>query len=43
MRAATERELDRALGRIGERIERNTLLEIELDPRLKPVTASRHF
>jgi benzoylformate decarboxylase len=41
--AATERELERALARAGDALETNTLLEIELDPALKPVTASRHF
>jgi benzoylformate decarboxylase len=41
--AATERELERALARTGDTLTRNTLLELKLDPAVKPVSASRHF
>ncbi len=41
--AATERELERALARAGAALRDNTLLEIKLDPALKPTTAARHF
>ncbi|HET7595475.1 MAG TPA: thiamine pyrophosphate-dependent enzyme [Burkholderiales bacterium] len=41
--AATDRELARILEKLPRRLECNMLLEIKLDPALKPVTASRHF
>ena len=41
--ASTEDQLDIFLAAIGRGIKRNTLLELKLDPALKPVTASRHF
>ena len=40
--AASEDELDRWLSTAGP-LSANTLLELKLDPDLKPVTASRHF
>lgn len=40
---ATERELGAFLDNTRGKIEANTLLELRLDPALKPVTASRHF
>ena len=40
--AATERELVDILSE-RERLTGNTVLELQLDPHLKPVTASRHF
>jgi len=40
-KATTERELERALAR--DTLDRNTLLEVKLDPALKPLSASRHF
>lgn len=42
-RAATEKELDAFLGTVRGGVKTNTLLELKLDPALKPVTASRHF
>lgn len=42
-RASTERQFRAWLARAGNRMSANTLLELELDPALKPVTASRHF
>lgn len=42
-RASSERELERFLTSVRHGIRRNTLLELKLDPALKPVTASRHF
>jgi len=42
-RASTENELAAALASMPPRVKRNTLLELVLDPALKPVTASRHF
>ena len=42
VRVRTEEELNGFLGRF-ERGAANTLLELQLDPELKPVTASRHF
>ena len=41
--ASTERELRSSLASMPQRLERNTVLELKLDPALKPVTASRHF
>ncbi|MFN7086490.1 MAG: thiamine pyrophosphate-binding protein [Burkholderiales bacterium] len=41
--AATEKELHAFLAASGSRFKTNTLLELKLDPALKPVTASRHF
>ena len=41
--AATERALTAFLGKIRGRVHANTLLELKLDPGVKPVTASRHF
>jgi benzoylformate decarboxylase len=41
--ASSENELDAALKPLGHRLNRNTLLELKLDPALTPVTASRHF
>ena len=43
LRARHAPELRAALDRCGERLERNTLLELALDPGAVPVTASRHF
>jgi thiamine pyrophosphate-dependent acetolactate synthase large subunit-like protein len=40
--AATEDELKDFLAH-GAALDTNTLLELKLDPALKPVTASRHF
>jgi benzoylformate decarboxylase len=40
---ATESQLDASLAVLGRKLKRNTLLELKLDPALKPVTASRHF
>ena len=40
---ATEQELDRFLEATGGAIAANTLVEIALDPNVKPVMASRHF
>ncbi|HUN69825.1 MAG TPA: thiamine pyrophosphate-binding protein [Burkholderiales bacterium] len=41
--AETEHELDAILRKIRGKISANTLLELKLDPDIKPVTASRHF
>jgi benzoylformate decarboxylase len=41
--AATERQLGAFLGKIRGRLAANTLLELKLDPGVKPVTAARHF
>lgn len=41
--ASTEAQMDAALGQLGDSLKQNTLLELKLDPALKPVTASRHF
>ncbi len=41
--ASTETQMDAALGTLGTSLQQNTLLELKLDPDLKPVTASRHF
>ena len=43
MAAADETELAAGLARLGRTLKRNTLLELRLDPALKPITASRHF
>ena len=43
LQATTERELDACMNALGTTLKRNTLLELKLDPALKPVTASRHF
>lgn len=43
LRASTEAELQSALASLPQRLERSTVLELALDPGLKPVTASRHF
>jgi benzoylformate decarboxylase len=40
--AHTEDELERVL-RDADAFAANTLLEVKLDPALKPITASRHF
>lgn len=41
--AATERELGAFLAGPRRKLAANTLLELKLDPTVKPVTASRHF
>jgi len=41
--ARTEEELAGALRGLGGRVQRNTLLELVLDPAVTPVTAARHF
>jgi thiamine pyrophosphate-dependent acetolactate synthase large subunit-like protein len=41
--AASQSEFDVTLKSLGRRVARNTLLELKLDPAIKPVTASRHF
>ena len=41
--ASTETQMDAALAQLGTPLKKNTLLELKLDPALKPVTASRHF
>ncbi len=41
--ASSESQLDIFLAAMRNRISRNTLLELKLDPSVKPVTASRHF
>ena len=43
VRARSEGELDAALARFGPKTGRNVLLELSLDPQIRPVTASRHF
>jgi benzoylformate decarboxylase len=43
LQASTEPQLDAALRQAGTPLRRNILLELRLDPALKPVTASRHF
>ena len=42
-KAATESELDGFLASLRGKVKANTLLELKLDPAVKPVTASRHF
>ncbi len=41
--ASSETQMDAALEKLGDKLKQNTLLELKLDPALKPVTASRHF
>jgi benzoylformate decarboxylase len=41
--ASTTSELTKILKKIGPELRSNTLLELKLDPELKPVTAARHF
>ena len=41
--ASTEKELTAFLGASRGKVKANTLLELKLDPAVKPVTASRHF
>ena len=41
--ASNETQMDAALGKLSAPLKHNTLLELKLDPELKPVTASRHF
>ena len=41
--AATEKEFDACLKALGGKLKTNTLLELKLDPAVKPITASRHF
>ncbi len=41
--ASTEIQMDAAIASLGANLAKNTLLELKLDPALKPVTASRHF
>ena len=41
--AATEPELGAFLLPLRGTVKTNTLLELKLDPAVKPVTASRHF
>jgi benzoylformate decarboxylase len=42
-RASTENELKTFLDKTRGKVKANTLLELKLDPAVKPVTASRHF
>ena len=42
-RASTQPEIDGVLAKLHGKVKSNTLLEIKLDPTVKPVTASRHF
>ena len=42
-KAASEAELGAVLSKLRGRVKSNTLLELKLDPAVKPVTASRHF
>lgn len=41
--ATTENELGAFLDKTRGKVKTNTLLELKLDPAVKPVTASRHF
>ena len=41
--AASEKELGAFLSKARGKVAENTLLEIKVDPAVKPVTASRHF
>jgi len=41
--ASSEKELDAFLARARGKVSANTVLELKLDPALKPVMASRHF
>jgi len=43
VRAAAETDLTAFLAKTRGRVTQNTLLDIQLDPKVKPVTASRHF
>mgnify|MGYP001575542948 FL=1 len=43
VQAATEKDFDACLKTLGKKLQGNTLLELKLDPAVKPVTASRHF
>ena len=43
MRTTNEQELEMFLAQTKGRVGANTLLELKLDPAVKPVTASRHF
>jgi benzoylformate decarboxylase len=43
LEASTESQMDTALSTLGPTLKQNVLLELKLDPALKPVTASRHF
>ena len=42
-KASTEPDLDAFLSSLRGKVKANTLLELKLDPTVKPVTASRHF
>lgn len=42
-RTASEQDLEDFIRNIGQKPTRNTLLEIILDPDVKPITANRHF
>ena len=42
-KAASESELDAFISALRGEVTANTLLELKLDPAVKPVTASRHF
>lgn len=41
--AASGSQLDAALKKLGNNLKQNTLLELQLDPAVIPLTASRHF
>ena len=41
--ASSEAQMQAALGKLGSTLQQNTLLEIQLNPDIQPVTASRHF
>ena len=41
--ASTEQQLTTVIGAMRGKVTANTLLDIKLDPTVKPVTASRHF
>jgi benzoylformate decarboxylase len=43
VRARANDELESVLRRLGGRVRHNTLLELQCDPALEPVTAARHF
>ncbi len=43
VRARSQDELDASLRRLDQRVRRNTILELILDPAIVPVTAARHF
>ena len=40
---STEAQLNATMGKLGSALQQNTLLEIQLNPEIQPVTASRHF